>query len=605
MATMTFYVQYNMNSPFELGEGMFAAYASSTEIAAGDGIYALLVQGSGLTWSNTDGFVSGTATSLYLADATWGSLIYSVTGASVSMANNYWDAGYYTYGASYGQVYGMLAEQAYWLRGNDTINGSSSGDGLNGYQGADVLNGNNGNDLLTGGAGNDSLYGGSGTDIANYSDLPIISGTYTFAGTGSLNSGSVVISGLTAAAQTDILNSIEILRGSKSKDLINFSSSSGNQDGFQGFAGNDTIIGGDVLSGTANDGDFVDYRYLGPASTMRIRVDLTNTDSTSTYASGSSYFNSASVGETDSLRKIHGVIGAGGNDTVIGSAADDWFRGNGGNDSFTGGTGSDWIDYLGLGTALNVTLAAGGASQTISAGLYGTDTISGVENIGGGIAADRLTGNELANSLRGREGNDTINGGGGVDFADYKNAAGSVTVTFSAATTASSSGADGVDTLTNIEGARGSLAYGDRLTGSSGVQRLFGLGGNDTLNGGLGNDTLDGGAGNDQYIFNSATASNIDTLLSFTTGADKIVLENGIFTGLGATTGNFLAADARFYSGVGVTAAHDATDRLIYNTSTGALYYDADGIGATAKVQIAVIGTTLHPGLAATDFAVI
>lgn len=605
MATMTFYVQYNMNSPFELGEDMATAYISSTEIAAGDGIYDLLVQGSGLTWSNVDGFTGGTATSLYLADATWGNLIYSVTGASVSMATNYWDNGYYTYGSTYGQVFGMLAEQAYWLRGNDTINGTAYDDGLNGYQGADVLNGNAGNDLLTGGAGNDTLNGGAGTDIANYSDLPIITGTYTFTGTGSLYSGSVAISGLTAAAQTDTLNSIELLRGSKSKDYINFASSSGNQDGFQGLSGNDTIIGGDVLSGAANDGDFVDYRYLGPASTLRIKVDLTNTDSVSTFANGYTYLNSSSVGETDSLRKIHGVIGAGGNDTVIGSAADDWFRGNGGNDSFTGGAGSDWIDYRGLGTALNVTLAAGGASQTISAGLHGTDTISGVENVAGGLGADILNGNELDNSLRGREGNDTINGGAGFDFTDYKNAAGSVTVTFSAATSATSSGADGVDTLTNIEGARGSDGYGDRLTGSSGVQKLFGRGGNDTLNGGLGNDTLDGGTGNDQYVFNTATASNIDTLLTFATGADKIVLENGIFTGLGASTGNFVAADARFYSGAGVVAAHDATDRLIYNTTTGALYYDADGTGATAKVQIAVIGTSSHPVLAATDIAVI
>jgi Ca2+-binding RTX toxin-like protein len=39
----------------------------------------------------------------------------------------------------------------------------------------------------------------------------------------------------------------------------------------------------------------------------------------------------------------------------------------------------------------------------------------------------------------------------------------------------------------------------------------------------------------------------------------------------------------------GVRAGHDSDDRLIYDTSTGALYYDADGSGSKKAVQIAVL----------------
>jgi Ca2+-binding RTX toxin-like protein len=55
-----------------------------------------------------------------------------------------------------------------------------------------------------------------------------------------------------------------------------------------------------------------------------------------------------------------------------------------------------------------------------------------------------------------------------------------------------------------------------------------------------------------------------------------------------------------FYAGA---AAHDSSDRLIYNKKTGALFYDADGTGAAKPVQIATLAKKL--ALSHKDFFVI
>ena len=47
------------------------------------------------------------------------------------------------------------------------------------------------------------------------------------------------------------------------------------------------------------------------------------------------------------------------------------------------------------------------------------------------------------------------------------------------------------------------------------------------------------------------------------------------------------------------------TDRVIYDTSTGKLYYDVDGQGGDAAVQIAVLGLSSHPGLVCGDLLII
>jgi len=146
----------------------------------------------------------------------------------------------------------------------------------------------------------------------------------------------------------------------------------------------------------------------------------------------------------------------------------------------------------------------------------------------------------------------------------------------------------------NLQGTAGN----DLINGLSGNDVLNGGAGNDKLNGNAGNDTLTGGAGKDTFTFNNAvTTTNSDAITDFNPTDDTIKLENGIFKSL--TTTGILAVD-KFVIG---NAASDGNDYIIYNTNTGGLFYDADGSGTNASVQIAILGSNLT--LTNADFAVI
>jgi serralysin len=147
-----------------------------------------------------------------------------------------------------------------------------------------------------------------------------------------------------------------------------------------------------------------------------------------------------------------------------------------------------------------------------------------------------------------------------------------------------------------INGTGNGLA--NRITGNDAANLLQGgTGGADTLDGGLGADTLTGGSGPDAFLFGTALGgSNIDHITDFSVPDDRILLSSAIFAGL--PTG--VVAASAFV--IGATAA-DALDRIIYNSATGALYYDADGSGAGAAVQFAEVSA----GLAMTnaDFVIV
>ena len=105
-----------------------------------------------------------------------------------------------------------------------------------------------------------------------------------------------------------------------------------------------------------------------------------------------------------------------------------------------------------------------------------------------------------------------LDGGAGVDTADYSDKTASVAVTLNGATNATVTvGGVAEDTIRNIENVIGGSGD-DTLTGDSLANVLIGGGGNDMLKGGDGNDTLDGGAGIDTADYSDKTASVAVTL---------------------------------------------------------------------------------------------
>jgi Ca2+-binding RTX toxin-like protein len=267
--------------------------------------------------------------------------------------------------------------------------------------------------------------------------------------------------------------------------------------------------------------------------------------------------------------------GGGGGDTLLGDDGNDTLKGGGGADHLVGGAGTDSAVYLESNAGVFVSLidhiASGGEAEG--------DELDSIEIIVGSNYADSLWGDNGSNRLDGSDGNDLLVGYGGIDGL-YGGAGADVL-----------SGMDGQDVLRGEAGA-------DWLDGGAGIDQLLGGGGADTLLGGAGDDQLTGGDGPDAFVFNTAlnAANNIDQVTDFNGTEDMFHLDDAVFSTLPA---GVLAASA-FRIGAG---AMDGNDRIIYNSATGALMYDADGQGAAAAVQFA----QLDIGLALThgDFLIV
>ena len=290
-------------------------------------------------------------------------------------------------------------------------------------------------------------------------------------------------------------------------------------------------------------------------------------------------------------------------DIVYGGKGDDVLDGGSGADQLFGGLGDDrfYIDNVGDSANERVNEGTDIVYSSVDQFTLGANIENGyIKSIG----EANLSGNSRKNVIFAGLGNNIIDGSYETDTVSYYYASNNGVKVSLATTAAQITGGSGTDTLYSIENLYGSN-YDDKLIGNSGANRLVGYAGNDVLNVGGGNDTLVGGTGLDKFVFNTAlnATTNKDTITDFNVVDDTIQLENGIMTRLGLTTGTL--ASAKFWKGAGVAAGHDADDRIVYNTTTGALYYDADGNGAGAAIQIALIGTATHAALTNADFVVI
>ena len=122
---------------------------TATKITTSDGAgNSYVITGTGLSWDDMDGGPVGNITGV--EHKTNGSTLFKIAGSTFwDDSSNVYDEGY-TYNASIGTLYGMTAEVAWWLRGNDTVNGSSGNDKLRGYDGNDTVKGNDGNIMYLG-----------------------------------------------------------------------------------------------------------------------------------------------------------------------------------------------------------------------------------------------------------------------------------------------------------------------------------------------------------------------------------------------------------------------------------------------------------------------
>ena len=496
--------------------------------------------------------VSGTATGFTVKTAGGASL--AITGVSMSLAelNSVTDVG------------DLLALLPAELTGNDTLSFTT-----------------NGTALLDGGAGNDLYIVSSPTQtVAEAADQ----GTDTVRITFNDDGGPA-----TEIELADFANIENLEIGGKGAFSVvgtagdNLLKGNAWSNEFTGGGGNDTMIGGrEMDTYNVDGGDVVIEAADGGIDFVRSSVSFVLGPNVEHLTlTGSDPIN----GTGNGLRNV--------------------IQGNTGINTLTGGGGNDTYDLENTEDVV-VELAGGGTDTVMTSASYTLPVnVERLILLSGGLVG---TGNGVANRMTGSTGNDTLDGGAGNDtlIGGTGDDLYIVDRTGDVITELAGQGEDTVQSSVSYKLA----AHVDNLeltgaalngTGNGLDNEIEGNALDNKLNGSTGNDTLTGGAGNDLFIFSTArnALTNVDTITDFTVGQDRLALDNDIFTLLG---GAGALAASRFASGAGlVQAASNA--RLIYDTTTGDLYYDSNGATAGGSVKIATLAGM--PALTAADIIVL
>lgn len=509
--------------------------------------------------------------------------------------------------------------------GDDTIYGSNLDDVIDGGKGADRMVGGTGNDTYFVDSADDIVKEVASATLDNIKDtVEVTLARYTL----SANVENLYYQGPSTSGFTGTGNDLDnTILGWNGDDVID------------GLGGADTMIGkrGNDTYRVDNPGDVV---IDSGGGADRINVALTSY----TLGAGIEELNfvgpnnfSDFTGNGNELDNL--IIGWSGNDTLYGSTGNDTLDGRSGNDVYnlfdvTNGAYDTVLENKNAGDDIVLVRDTHGDVREYTM----TDNVERGAIIGHDASGFSLHGNSMNNlmfddfgdnSLFGEDGNDTLNGGNGQDF--LFGGAGNDTYQL---IDRSSGGAydllsedagggnkDRIEITTiHIDGAPdsyvmpsnveigvllGSINFdlfgsidNNTLIGNSGNNRLYGKSGDDKLIGGGGTDELHGGDGKDLFVFNAVLdIANADGITDFAIADDMIGLDKTVFTAAGQV--GALAGSA-FFAG---TAAHDGDDRVIYDASTGRIYYDADGTGGQAQVLFATISQNL--ALTAASFSIV
>lgn len=484
---------------------------------------------------------------------------------------------------------------------------------LTGHGGIDVITGGAGGDIISGGGGQDTLKGGSGNDEFRFS-------TSTQAAAAQLVDGEAGTDILTITAQ--VTAAIDLNANVQGVETLYLSGGSTAK----------VTLDASMTGATVWDSAILELNTNGQTVNATALMDgktLTLTDTATNSATVSLAFGDLDASAYDGNLTVTAVVGTNviktgnGNDsitTIAGDAAIDAGAGNDtitggiGADSLTGGTGDDRFVYDGTpdilpgeniieGTNGGTDRLIGTAAMDFSAlkvngalDLEGAGVAEGIEEIilasgTSTFVGAQLSGNDIAINER-SDGITTL----------LINLAQDASVDFSALTFAQVSGGNAFDDGADIiDIVAKSGVSNDNITGTRFVDKITAGGGSDTVKAGAGADTID--------LTESVQAADI-ILLDQTTSADTVTgfdltdtvqLSKAVYAALGAT-GAALDATA-FVSGAGVVAGADADDRIAYNTSTGDIYYDADGNGGGAAILIATLSGA--PALTESNFYVV